>query len=58
VHIDILGHIWKNFIGLNAMAHAFIFNMKTNITMNVIMLVMCRKILELLGKTIVNGGQP
>jgi hypothetical protein len=48
----------KMFSNLNAMVHVFLFNMTTNVIMNVMMYVMCRKILELLGKTTANDGQP
>jgi hypothetical protein len=53
-----LGTYLKCFVDLNAMVHAFLFNMITDIIVNVMMHVMCRKGLELLGRTIANGGQP
>jgi hypothetical protein len=50
----------RMFSNLNDMVHVFLFNMKIgNVIMNVMMYVMCRKILELLGKTkLSNDGQP
>jgi len=46
------------FSNLNDMVPLFLFNMKTNVIMNVMMYVMCRKRLELLGKITSNDGQP
>jgi hypothetical protein len=46
------------FSNLNVVVHVFLFNMTTNVIVNVMMHDICRKILELLGKTTANDGQP